>query len=97
MPQQQEQERGVEAMNQDIHQVMRTGADPKQLTIQSMRQCRYRMPVPNHRLCESVADSWPTQPGTNLRVVSDELGVIVENEIMRPDGQVYAQGERSQY
>ncbi len=84
-------------MNEDVNQVMGTRVNPKQLAIQSMGQCRYRMPVPNHRLSERVADSRPTQPGTDLRVFSDELRVVVENKIMRPDWEVYAQCERSQH
>ena len=88
MPQQEKQQNRIEGMNDDVNQMVGTGVDTKQVTIQSMRQCGYGMPVPNDRLSEGIAHRIQRQTGTNLRILGNELWIVVENELVCSDGEV---------
>ena len=83
-------------MPKNVDQMMRTGIDPEELTIEHVRNRRERMPVLRMNVGKCPSDSVPAQSGANMRVVVNIKRIVVVDELMARGLGKHAPGNRNQ-
>ena len=71
-----------DAVEKDVHQVMRARVHAEQLTIEHVRHRCERVPVLGMNMSESPRDPAPRQPCSHVRVVEHVKRIVVINELV---------------